>query len=116
MEDELNRTFRRLSPKVYSEPRFDLGPVTVTPTARMVLNESDVQAALRRHERGDWGEADPEEREQNELALGLLGEGSADLDDVVVWSTYSLESGVEYWVITEIKHPSTTVRIYDYLP
>ena len=50
-------------------PRFPLGQILVTPNAQEQLETAEVRAALRRHARGDWGEATPDEVADNERGL-----------------------------------------------
>ena len=50
-------------------PRFPLGQILVTPNAQEQLESAEVCAALRRHARGDWGEATPDEVADNERGL-----------------------------------------------
>jgi len=49
--------------------RFALGQILVAPDAEAQLETAEVRAALRRHARGDWGEASPAEVADNELSL-----------------------------------------------
>ena len=47
-------------------PRFTLGLTVITAAAKQTLDAADVQAALTRHARGDWGELDPSDQAENE--------------------------------------------------
>jgi hypothetical protein len=49
--------------------RFALGQILVAPDAQEQLESTEVRAALRRHARGDWGEATPDEVADNERGL-----------------------------------------------
>ena len=49
--------------------RFSLGQILVTPQAEQRLESGEVRAALRRHARGDWGEATPQQVTENERSL-----------------------------------------------
>ncbi len=49
--------------------RFALGQILVAPDAQEQLETAEVRAALRRHARGDWGEASPDEVADNERGL-----------------------------------------------
>ena len=49
--------------------RFALGQILVAPDAQEQLEAAEVRAALRRHARGDWGEATPDEVADNERGL-----------------------------------------------
>ena len=50
-------------------PRFTLGQILIAPRAQELLETAELRAALRRHARGDWGEARPEEVADNERNL-----------------------------------------------
>ena len=50
-------------------PRFALGQIQIAPQAQEQLETAEVRAALRRHARGDWGEATPDEVADNERGL-----------------------------------------------
>jgi hypothetical protein len=50
-------------------PRVALGQIMIAPDAQEQLETAEVRAALRRHARGDWGEAKPEEVADNERGL-----------------------------------------------
>ena len=49
--------------------RFALGQILIAPAAQQQLESAEVRAALRRHARGDWGEASPDEVADNERGL-----------------------------------------------
>ena len=49
--------------------RFPLGQIVIAPNAHEQLETAEVRAALRRHARGDWGEASPQEVADNERGL-----------------------------------------------
>ena len=49
--------------------RFALGQILIAPQAQEQLEADELRAALRRHARGDWGEATPDEIADNELGL-----------------------------------------------
>ena len=47
--------------------KFPLRQTVITPGARDDLNPEDVQAALRRHASGDWGDLDDHERREKDF-------------------------------------------------
>ena len=51
--------------------KFDLGQVVITANANHILNQVDVQFALYRHAKGDWGQLPEEDARMNEEALEL---------------------------------------------
>lgn len=81
---------------------FPLGKTVVTSNALACLNLSDVNHAVIRHSRGDWGDVGPEDKAENELSLK---EGFRLL------SAYSDRNGNKFWVITEADRSVTTVLL-----
>ena len=51
--------------------RFSLGRVVATPGALKALEQNQAQPLvfLIRHQTGDWGDLDPEDRAENELSV-----------------------------------------------
>lgn len=84
------------------QPKFPLGRTVITRNARSVLTHEDVLSALARHEAGDWGELDAEDRAANEAAL---------LDGSRLVSVYRSRSGQRFYVITEWDRSLTTVLL-----
>jgi len=72
--------------------RVALGQTFLTPQAADALHPVDVEDALRRHARGDWGEVCAADIAENEISLK---EGFRLL------SAYTDRSGVKFWIITE---------------
>lgn len=94
-------------------PLFNLGRILATPGALQVLTSMRLSALrlLARHVRGDWGDLDEHDQEQNKLAVraGLR-----------VFSAYEVERTIDgqvikqkFWVITEADRSSTTVLLPD---
>ena len=84
-----------------SNPKFSLGQVVITTNAANSLQMADVQHALCRHMRGDWGEACPEDAELNNESLEHGGR---------LLSVY--RSGENrFWIITEWDRSITTVLL-----
>ena len=79
--------------------RFLLGHVVITPNALATLATEDVQAALRRHQVGDWGEVCLEDHAENELSLKR---------DLRLLSVYR-SKGEKFWIITEADRSATTI-------
>ena len=50
-------------------PRFSLGQVCVTPNAMSKIPRPEIEKALKRHVRGDWGERCEEDRQENDISL-----------------------------------------------
>ena len=83
-------------------PKFSLGRVVITANAARTLAQEDVLIAIRRHARGDWGELDEHDRQENQAALK---EGTRLL------SAYRDRNGVKFWIITEWDRSVTTVLL-----
>ncbi len=81
---------------------FPLGRVVITPNALGQLSPADVQLGLQRHQAGDWGELDEEDRLENDNALrtGLR-----------LLSAYRAANGVIFWIVTEAGRSATTVLL-----
>jgi len=78
---------------------FLLGQTVITANAADTLHPADVQDALRRHARGDWGEVCPADAAENELALK---EGCR------LFSVYRDRYQNRFYIITEADRASTT--------
>lgn len=74
--------------------RFSLGQVVITATANDVLNREDVLKCLHRYVRGDWGDLQTEDIEENELSLN---------SGFRLLSAYKDRNGIKFWIITEGK-------------
>ncbi len=85
-----------------SPARFELGRVVITRNAHARIPPEDVLCALGRHGRGDWGELEEEDREENELSLK---------EGLRLLSSYIARNGLKFWVITEADRSSTTVLL-----
>jgi hypothetical protein len=81
---------------------FELGQIVITPSARRTLAASDVQTALARHARGDWGDVDEDDRKENELSLNL---------GCRLLSVYHAQDGTKFWIITEADRSSTCILL-----
>lgn len=84
--------------------KFSLGRIGATPGALRALEEAGQNLAefLARHQRGDWGEVCPEDKEENELSFrhGLR-----------LLSVYRTCKGVKLWVIIEADRSATTILL-----
>jgi hypothetical protein len=85
-----------------TEVKVPLGRLVATPNAVETLQPEDIQAALRRHVTGDWGDLDEHDKLANEEAL-LRGDR--------LFSAYHSETGVKFYVITEWDRSVTTVLL-----
>jgi hypothetical protein len=88
--------------RVTRVPRFDLGPLCITPKAAKAIPAREVLQALARHASGDWGLLNPHDRQQNEDALR---HGNR------LVSIYRSSTGQRFYVITEASRDFTTVLL-----
>lgn len=88
--------------KLTAYPSFSLGRTVITANALEQLHREDVATSLARHARQDWGDLDPEDRQENELSLK---EGFRLL------SAYCDRNGIKFWIITEADRSVTTVLL-----
>jgi hypothetical protein len=88
----------------HGERKFPLGQLALTPGAlgALAVNQQTSSIFLRRHWRGDWGEVDAHDRQENDLSLA---EGYRLL------SVYTLKDGTRIWVITEADRSATTILL-----
>jgi len=84
--------------------RFPLGDVVATPGALDALCEAQQEPLelLRRHQTGDWGDLDEEDKAENEFSL---------THDLRLLSAYTLPTQVKIWVITEWDRSVTTLLL-----
>ena len=86
--------------------KFSPGTVVATPGILEAFSASGdaLLAFLARHVAGDWGDVDAHDRRENELSLQhgwrLL-------------SSYTLSTGVKFWIITESDRRVTTLLLPD---
>jgi len=85
-----------------TQPKFPPGQIVITTNARRTLSNEDVQQALARHLRGDWGDCDAEDAEENELSLR---------EGFRLFSVYHTEDGTKFWIITEQDRSATTILL-----
>jgi hypothetical protein len=84
------------------KPLFRLRGVEITLKAGLQIPSSEIKSALRRHARGDWGEADAVSKASNERALEAGG---------VLESMYQAKNGLLFYVVTEADRKMTTVLL-----
>ena len=83
-----------------NKPKFPLGRLLTTPGALQALEESGQSPGffLAKHQAGDWGEVDADDRRANDEAL---------VDGSRLLSAYTTLLGVKIWIITEADRSST---------
>lgn len=84
--------------------RFPLGDIVATPGALDALSEAQHEPLelLRRHQAGDWGDLDEEDKVENEFSLE---------HDLRLLSAYTLPTQVKIWIITEWDRSVTTLLL-----
>ena len=82
------------------KPLFSLGNLLITVKALRAIPEADVNAALKRHVRGDWGDIGEEDRSENDKALEIGAR---------LFSAYVSSKKRKFWIITEADRSQTTV-------
>jgi hypothetical protein len=85
-------------------PKFPLGQLVATLGAAETLerNEQSPTIFVRRHVRGDWGELDAEDVQENERSLA---------NGFRLLSRYTLTDGTVIWIITEADRSVTTILL-----
>ncbi|HEY3231812.1 MAG TPA: hypothetical protein VGJ87_21460 [Roseiflexaceae bacterium] len=86
----------------HGERKFPLGQLAITPgtLAALAVNQQTSSIFLRRHWRGDWGELDAEDVQENEHSLA---------NGFRLLSVYTLKDGTRIWIITEADRSATTI-------
>ena len=83
-------------------PGFTLGQVVVTPGAACKLNPVDIQSAIGRHARGDWGDLEPADWQVNDQRVVNGGP---------LASIYKDSKGAKFYILTESDRTVTTVLL-----
>lgn len=84
--------------------KFPMGQIVATPAAMTAMEDAGhiPPEFLIRHKYGDWGELDPEDRQENELSL---------INGWRLLSAYSTRLSERLWVITEADRSVTTLLL-----
>ena len=83
-------------------PRFSSGQFVATPGALEKVPPEEMQVALARHLRGDWGEVDEDDRRENDLSLEK---------GFRLVSVYRTATGLRFYIITEHDRSVTTILL-----
>ena len=85
------------------KPLFKLGRTVATPGALAAMEQAAISpiTLLSRHQRGDWGDLDNEDKQSNDQALSLGDR---------IFSAYQFDT-VKFWVITEYDRSATTILL-----
>jgi hypothetical protein len=90
------------SPEPQPTAKFPLGQLVATSNAAARLPPAEVASALGRHQSGDWGDLDGEDKQANEDALRNEGR---------LLSAYHAADGTKFYIITEWDRSLTTVLL-----
>ena len=84
--------------------RFQLGRTVATRGALAALFEANQEplGLLARHQAGEWGDLDEEDKQENEFSVKRA---------LRIFSAYTLSTGVKVWVITEADRSQTTILL-----
>ncbi len=87
-------------------PKFTVGQIVATRGALQALAAAgqSPMAFVQRHQSGDWGEVNDEDRQENECSVQR---------GFRILSAYTLRTGVRIWVITEADRSATTLLLPD---
>jgi hypothetical protein len=93
------------TPNVQKNPLFEVGQTVITPTALEALQQAGISVAslLCRHQSGDWGDLNAEDKAENNEALRL---GSR------LYSSYPITETTWIWVITESNRSGTLLLLH----
>lgn len=91
-----------MSANTHPIAKFRLGKIMSTPNALEHLTHEDILCSLGRHQAGDWGNVDEDDRQSNERAL---------TDGSRLWSVYHSAKGLKFWIITEADRRLSTVLL-----
>lgn len=81
---------------------FRLGQVRITPEAEAILTLLEIVIALQRHQRGDYGNLEPEDIHQNQRGLANCG---------MIMSVFQTANGTAYWIQTHGTRLHTTILL-----
>jgi len=91
-----------MSTQSFPIAKFRLGHIVSTPNALSQLTQDDILLAIQRHQAGDWGDVDEDDRTKNELSLE---------QGFRLFSVYRAANGVKFWLITEADRSYSTVLL-----
>ena len=94
-----------MNPKEGEQPSlFQPGQMLATPGAIEAFKSANQtpEEFLARHLKGDWGELEDEDKQENELSLK---------HGFRLLSAYRLTTGAKIWVITESDRSATTILL-----
>jgi hypothetical protein len=88
--------------KPFCLAKFNLGRIVATPHALDRIWNEDILRAIQRHQAGDWGDVEEDDRAANNQAL---------VEGTRILSIYHAKNGTKFWLITEADRSVTTVLL-----
>ena len=90
-------------------PKFQLGKIVATPGALQLLEKENISigSLLQKHQSGDFGDLDAEDKELNNLAIS--NEGNLEKQQRVM-SSYKIKNET-IWIITENDRSVSTLLL-----
>lgn len=85
-----------------SAATFPLGTLVQTGGSREIINFNDVERALGKHMRRDWGDCGEDDIAANRRSLAEGGR---------ILSVHQTSVGVKFWIVTEADRSATTVLL-----
>jgi hypothetical protein len=82
--------------------KFRLRHIVSTPNALSQLTEEDILMGIQRHQAGDWGDLDADDKAANDQAL---------IQRTRILSAYCAANGTRFWIITEVSRLTTTILL-----
>ncbi len=79
-----------------------MGRTVITPAAAAEIPPEEVLRALDKHGRGEWGNLDEADLNENEFSLK---------NGFRLLSAYQTENGTKFWIITEADRSVTTILL-----
>ena len=85
-------------------PTFALGHLVATPGALRALVDAgqDPMEFIRRHQSGDWGDVDDEDKRENDFSV---------THGFRILNAYRTAQGIKIWVLTEANRSATTILL-----
>ena len=79
---------------------FRLGIICTAPEAREAISPDEINMAVQRHSRGDWGNVGPSVSRDNDEGVR---------NGWPLKSSFVSQNGIEYWVLTDADRSRTVV-------
>lgn len=91
-----------MSAKAWPIAKFRLGKIVSTPNALSQLTQEEILMGIQRHQAGEWGDVEADDRNANDQAL---------VECTRIISAYHAANGTKFWLITEADRSHTTVLL-----